>query len=115
VKQGGKVFDITNHWFEFLPGHSGDASSFSMNTVRDLGDGHATIRDLPMAGVLVYDYPSTGDFPLSIFGTDNMGLPVEQHFTTKGFAPNNFVHIDRIRKSRLRRPPRSFITQLTAR
>lgn len=93
----GVVYDITNHWFEFLPGHAG-MGGFTMNNVRDIGDGHATIRDLPSGGTLTLDYPGSTPNELNIYGTDAFGMPQELKFASKSTVSNPFARIDRIEK-----------------
>ncbi len=49
VKIDGTVRDIANRWWDFLPGKS-DAFGYSLQDVRDLGDGKATLYSLPLGG-----------------------------------------------------------------
>lgn len=49
VKVDGRVYDIANHWYEFLPGRS-DFKGYSLDAVRDLGDGLGTLQDLRLGG-----------------------------------------------------------------
>jgi hypothetical protein len=49
VKVDGYVRDITNRWWDYLPGKA-DAYGYSLEYVRDLGDGKATMYALPLGG-----------------------------------------------------------------
>ncbi len=97
--EGGTVYDITNHWYEFLPGHS-EQMSFSMRNIRDLGDGHAIMRDLPSAGTIAQTYAGAPGIEVvtTIYGTSSMGLPLEMVLTGDTAQVNAFAHIDRIAK-----------------
>jgi hypothetical protein len=115
-----KVRVLTNAWYEFLEGKvslEGDQAvgkGFGMDTVRSLGDGHATMHDLPLRpGVLAQNgsdgailcTPSDNsvEYAVTIYGTDVNFMPVQ--FTWEGTGviqhPNIFNHIDRIHKDQL--------------
>jgi hypothetical protein len=49
VKVDGVVRDLTNRWWDYLPGKA-DAYGYSMEYVRDLGDGKPTLYSLPLGG-----------------------------------------------------------------
>jgi hypothetical protein len=49
VKVDGYVRDVTNRWWDYLPGKA-DAYGYSLEYVRDLGDGKATLYALPLGG-----------------------------------------------------------------
>jgi hypothetical protein len=57
VKVDGRVVDIANHWYEFLPGRS-DLKGYSLEALRDLGDGLATMQDLRIGGSGYTDTPT---------------------------------------------------------
>lgn len=103
VRVSGRVRDIVNHWWRFLQGKS-DYNDFSMNTVRDLGDGWATMYALPLAGDLRLSYDGDEVIDLEIYGTDTEGFPITMKFNGEDTVANPFAHIDRIHKEESEKP-----------
>lgn len=97
VKVGGFVYDIVNHWWQFLQGKS-DFEGFSMATVRDLGDGWATMYYLPADGNIRVSYTGDETIDVSIFGTDADGFQKTMKFSGPETQANVFTNIDRISK-----------------
>jgi hypothetical protein len=97
VRTGGRTLEIANRWYEFLPGRF-DCSGYSMENVRDIGDGWAVMRDLPLGGSLKFDYVGTSTITLTVSGLDTSGMPLELVFSGKGTQMNTFSQIDRVHK-----------------
>jgi len=111
------VMDIGNQWYQFLPGHRAALSAgCNLEILRDLGDGHATLYGTNFDGTLSIDYTGTDDHPVTIYGTDADGMPVQLQINNKADAPaaNPFHHIDRIHKEQGPVSVRVFHTALDA-
>lgn len=116
VKVNGLVHEMGNQWYEFLPGKS-DAMGYSLDAVRDLGDGWAIMRaprvtpptdvdatipiqDIPNGGTIEVDF-SGADQPnikVLIEGRDVEGMPNSLEFTGKQTLANPFARISRVHK-----------------
>lgn len=95
-----RVLGIANLWYQYMPGHrQAVALNANMEILRDLGDGHATIYEMPVAGTLSLQYSGTPDMPVTIYGVDSDRMPLVLTIpdNTAGVA-NPFYHIDRIHK-----------------
>ena len=98
------VRQLTNGWYEFLPGKYSLADTASggycMDTVRSLGDGHATMHDLPFEGTLKKTVPgfSTPALPVTIYGRDENGMPTTLVLDDYAEHANPFTKIERIHK-----------------
>ncbi len=124
AKVNGRVYDIANRWWDFLPG-KGSAFGATLPTVDDLGDGHATMyiptllatAPSPDQTLVLPDFPvsSPGLVPLGtitvtatgsdlpnvhIEGRDMWEMPVTLDFTGTGVQTkaNVFARISRIKK-----------------
>lgn len=116
VKVNGAVHDIGNQWYEFLPGKS-DAVGYTMDAVRDLGDGWAIMRtprvtpptnldptlvvdDFPSGGTITVGFPGSNDPTLKVLieGRDSNGLPISLTFSGQQTLANVFSRISRIHK-----------------
>lgn len=93
-------YGLANQWYQYLPGHNTLLSvGCGLEPLRDLGDGHATIYTLPLAGELSIDYTGAADQPVTIYGTDADAMPVKLVIADKTETPTNpFVHITRVHK-----------------
>lgn len=91
----GRVPQIANRWFDFMPGRF-CRTDFCMNLVRDLGDGHATLYDLPAAGTLSLVAP--GGKVMTIHGSATDFLPTTLTLTGIQTNSNFFTGITRIHK-----------------
>lgn len=103
IKVGGRVHEIANHWYEFLPG-KGDLCGFSLNTVRDLGDGWAIMYDLPIDGTLTTAYAGGGTHVITVEGEDEDGMPIELVFNGQETKANPFTKINRVHKEQIAVP-----------
>lgn len=117
VKVNGFHYDIGNQWYEFLPGNN-DVSGFSLNAVRDLGDGWAImytprvnedtpfdltvpVNDIPDGGTITVTHTARVATPeeiVTIYGRDSEGMPVTLEFAGSETLPNPFARIERIHK-----------------
>lgn len=97
IKVDGAVYALANHWWEYLPGKT-DTSGFSLAMVRDIGDGHATIYDLPLDGNLKVDYDGSETLVTKVYGEGADGMPLTITFNGKETKPNTLISINRVRK-----------------
>lgn len=97
IKVDGAVYNLANHWWEYFPGKT-DTSGFTLAMVRDIGDGHATIYDLPADGNLVVDYDGSETLVTKVYGEDSNGLPKIITFNGKQTIANTLVKITRVQK-----------------
>ncbi len=95
-----RVRTLTNGWYEFLEGKQSmaDASrqGYGLGTVRSLGDGHAIMHDLPLAGILTTS--GATDEIITVYGRDVDGMPLTLVFTGSESHPNTFIKIERVHK-----------------
>ena len=98
VKVDGIVVPVANQWYQYMPGKS-DFCGCGLELVRDLGDGHALMRDLPLLGTLKLAYTSGTAQVLTIYGTDAGGLPTTLVITGATAVANPFASVDRVHKS----------------
>ncbi len=89
VKVNGVVTTLTNGWYEFLEG-KGSAMGFDMNNVRSLGDGWATMNDVPLLGDL------TASDDLVLFGEDANAMPIRLELAATTPTANPFTTIARV-------------------
>lgn len=111
VKVDGTVQEMANQWYEFLPGQS-DTFGYSLNAVRDLGDGWAVMRtppndstdvtvprpDFPEGGTISVSYPGSETLEVTIEGRDQDGVPVTLEFAGEETLDSPFSRISRIHK-----------------
>lgn len=101
VKVEGRPFSIANQWYEFLESRN-DAKGYSLNAVRDLGDGFATLTDLPSGGSIKVEVVSGTpgeDFSVRIFGEgDSSVVETTPTDETPSSDANPFTTITRISK-----------------
>ncbi len=98
VKVDGVVIPIANQWYQYMPGKS-DFCGCGLEILRDLGDGHALMRDLPLDGTLSLAYTSGTPQVLTLYGTDINGLPTTLIITGPTPVANPFAAITRVHKS----------------
>ena len=122
VKVNGRVFEIANRWWDFLPG-KGSIAGATLSTVDDMGDGHAIMTiptklfnaPLVSANVVIPDFPvgfgtitvatTGGETPIVHFeGEDLNEMPVVLDITGPGTSTNPFARISLIRKPRTTNP-----------
>lgn len=99
VKVGGVVYDIVNHWWQYLQGKS-DLSGFSMRAVRDLNDGWANMYTLPIGGSIQVSYTGDEVIDVTLYGTDSEGFPINLRISGNTTVDNPFVTLDRIQKEK---------------
>lgn len=119
VKVDSLVYELANHWYEFLPG-KGNPKDFALDSVRDLGDGWAVmhtpqppagspaptittlVTDFPQGlGSISVSYPGPTNYPIKIEGQDEDEVPQELNFTASGQSfTNPFARITRISTQR---------------
>ena len=95
---------IANQWYETLPTrYPCSCSNYSMRMIRDLGDGHATIYELPAGdNILLATTPSSPNPVVTIYGTDANALPISATLTGDGASiANTFATISRIHKEQV--------------
>lgn len=113
VKVNGRVYDIANRWWDFLPGKA-NAYGPVLSIVEDWGDGHATMyvptrltvpyptdkaTDFPPGqGTIAVDYSGSETLTLHIEGRDGDEMPISLDFTGKQTLTNPFARISLIRK-----------------
>jgi hypothetical protein len=116
VKVNGRVFELANRWWSFLPGKSNTMGSVLM-TVDDLGDGHAimtvptrlptapiadptvNIPDFPPgSGTITVVFAGTGTPTIHMEGRDANEMPIVLNFSGAGSQTNPFACISLIRK-----------------
>lgn len=98
VKVDGIVAPVANQWYQYMPGKS-DFCGCGLELVRDLGDGHALMRDLPLLGTLKLTYTSGTPQVLTIYGTDADGLPTTIVITGAVPVTNPFATVTRVHKA----------------
>lgn len=96
VRVNNHVRQLANRWFEWIPGRC-SAEGYCLDLVRDLGDGHPTIADLPTGGSLVSVVPS-GTHIITVYGRDANGLPHVAPISANQTIPNPFSAITRVHK-----------------
>lgn len=87
---------LANRWFEWIPGRA-SLDGYCLDLVRDLGDGHPTIADLPEGGTLVSVVPS-GTHIITVYGRGADGLPHVAPISANQTIPNPFSVITRVHK-----------------
>lgn len=111
VKIDGVVLEMANQWYELIPGQS-DSFGYSLNAVRDLGDGWAVMRtppidsmdltipqqDFPEGGTISVSYPGSETLATTIEGRDQDGVPITLEFTGEQTLASPFSRISRIHK-----------------
>jgi hypothetical protein len=114
VKVNGFTYDLGGQRWEFLPGQY-DPKEFTMNAVRDLGDGWAIlytprvndntpfdstipVNDIPAGGTITTNYAGVTTEIVTIEGRDIEGMPAILTFTGKQTLANPFARITRIHK-----------------
>lgn len=93
ARANDNVRPIANQWFSFLPGKVGVYGSYSQ-VFEDLGDGWATLVNVPAGGTL------ESDEDMLVTGTDSDGLPIELSLTANTPTANPFSDIKRVHKVR---------------
>lgn len=96
VRVNGHNRQLANRWFEWVPGRC-SLEGFCMNLVRDLGDRHPIIADLPLGGSLRSVVPS-GQHIIRVYGRDVNGLPLNIPISENQTLPNPFATIQRVHK-----------------
>jgi hypothetical protein len=118
----GRVFDITNRWWRWLPG-KGTALGDSLDVIEDFGDGEAVMAVpylLPTLAIPAndyrapltnndprYDFPAgqgtfqavysgSDSYPVTIYGRDKNENPVTLVLPDKSAYANPFARIERI-------------------
>ncbi len=119
VKVNSQVYELANHWYEFLPG-KGNTLDFALDVARDLGDGWAVmhtpqapagsppitnttlVTDFPEGvGQIKVDYPGSTDYTVNVYGYDGNEIPVSLTFTTNHqVLTNPFARIVQIQAQR---------------
>jgi hypothetical protein len=113
VKVNGLVYELANLFYEYLPGKS-DTFGYSLNAVRDLGDGWAVMhtptlltavpdpatpqQDFPDEGTISVDYTGSEILVVTLSGRDQSGAPVDLVFNGKETHANPFSRITRVHK-----------------
>lgn len=114
VKVNGFVYDLGGQRYEFLPGQY-DPKSFTLNAVRDLGDGHAIlytprvndntpldatvpVNEIPIGGTITVNYNGSSTEVVTLFGNNIEGMPAVLTITGKQTVANPFARITRIHK-----------------
>jgi hypothetical protein len=97
------VRTLTNSWWEFLEGKQATFESskqgFGMENVRSLGDGNATMHDVPLGDNFKLTYNSTNSYTVTIYGRDANFMPIVLPITGNNTTvANPFLGIDRIHK-----------------
>lgn len=123
VKVNGRVYDIANRWWDFLPGKS-SAFGATLPIVNDIGDGHAimyiptllTTAPSPNQALVMPDFPINGtsgpgtitvsftaggnDPKVHIEGRDMNEMPVILNFVNSQTLTNVFARISLIQKQK---------------
>lgn len=91
VKVNGNTFDIANYWYEFLPGR--DCRGYSLNAIRDLGDGWAVmhlpqqdppadpttpVQEFPTGGTITVTHGDVAEHPITFEGLDATGQVIDK-------------------------------------
>lgn len=82
VKVDGTPFDIGSYWYEFLPDRT-DFTGYSLDAVRDLGEGWAVMRTPPLLTpttnltIPVFDFPTGGTITVTHFDTEEHPVTIE--------------------------------------
>lgn len=97
IKIDGRTRQIANRWFEFLPGPC-NMDGYCLDLVRDLGDGHPIITDLPEGGNLFNLTSGTGG--LTVTGRNAAGMPLVIPISANQSLANPFATIERVHKER---------------
>ncbi len=118
----GRVFDITNRWWRYLPGKGG-VHSTTLQVIEDFGDGEAVMAvpyllpqltvpandyrfpfsgddpkyDFPAgSGTFTAAYPGATDYKVTIYGRDKDENPLVLSITDRNPVANPFARIERI-------------------
>lgn len=101
----GHVPQIANRWFDFMPRRC-NVTQFCTDLMRDLGDGHPILYDLPAEGTLRSDV-TAGSPVMTVSGYTADFLPLDVNFTGDQSGANGFAGgITRVHKQQKTVPMR---------
>jgi hypothetical protein len=118
AKIDGRVADITNRWWEYLPGKPPASFAGAYELLEDMGDGHANMYSYDLLPLLAGqtkdstlvdpDFPpgsgtikatySGGNINITIEGRDINEMPVTLTLANQSAQANPFARISRIHK-----------------